>query len=423
MAFRLLHLSDLHLGQRFHDQDRSKDEQYALDQVSEICRDRLIDVVVLAGDIFDTANPGAKEVQRYHRFLAELALDIKVGTIVVIAGNHDSALRIEGPREIFEQCNIHTIGSFQLQDNPEKVKVKLKCRQGHMIGHALAIPYLKDGDIRVIKSGETAIESAKSFRQAVQEKMTELHAQMDQHWPYISIGHAFCTNATLAGDERPVQIGNLGTLPAAALAGGASYLALGHLHRPQALSGNEHWRYSGSLLPTGFDECDTSCSVVYADIPDAGPATNIEQIPLQPHRQYLHIKGPTQRILKAIETLTPAIEAKPSPWLKISIKDHEWSSGLQQVMTDLAIRKGWQVLGIQVNIEQKKEQGHASNSQNAESPPQEHLLSDPKAVFETLLDEKAYPMAQRNDIVQAFQKLREDCEELLGPKGERGSTP
>ncbi|MFW5829382.1 MAG: exonuclease subunit SbcD, partial [Planctomycetota bacterium] len=87
MAFRVLHIADLHLGQRFHDQDRGAEEAHALDQLVALCREQAVDVVLVAGDVFDTANPGAAETARWHRFLARLVLEQGVGTVVVIAGN------------------------------------------------------------------------------------------------------------------------------------------------------------------------------------------------------------------------------------------------------------------------------------------------------------------------------------------------
>ena len=413
MGFRLLHLSDLHLGQRFHDQDRAADESHALGQIVQLCRTREVDVVVLAGDIFDTANPGAKETARYHGFLADLVLKVGVGTVVIIAGNHDSASRIEGPRELYEQCRIHTVGSLRLDEDPSKCLIPLRNRTGDEVGTCVALPYLRDGDVRLPTSGEAQIEAAQSHRDAVKQRMTQILAEVPRDKPFIVTGHAFCTEGVRDESERPVQVGNLGTLPASALAGEASYLALGHLHRPQSVGGREHWRYSGSLLPTGFDEIDIERSVVIADIPNIGPA-QVEVHSLKPFRIYKSLKGSEREVLKAIDDLPETNGDEPPPWVRVMISDPTVEVGLAQHLTEQVRSKGWQLLGVHLPRRQVLQDKRPSGE--AETPP-EDILYSPDKTFKRLLDLSMVPEDSRPALIEAFVSLQERREELLGLDG------
>src|SRR3954464_116232 len=115
---RILHTSDWHLGALFHDQLRDADERHALDQLVGLCGAEEIDVVLVAGDIFDTANPSAEAQQRYYQTLVRMVSEGGVGTVVVIAGNHDNGLRLDGPRELMASLRLHVRGLFGRDAEP-----------------------------------------------------------------------------------------------------------------------------------------------------------------------------------------------------------------------------------------------------------------------------------------------------------------
>lgn len=415
MTFTLLHTADLHLGQRFHDQGRGDDESDALEQILAIVRAREIDLVCLAGDIFDIANPGVAEVQRYHEFLERLVLDEGVGTVVAIAGNHDNHARIAGPSRLFERCNIHARGVLRQGDSPGSVQAPILDRAGARVGTALAIPFLREADIRTRGPGESPTEAAAAFRQAMTERLGELHAACTSEWPTVVLAHAFAAGGAEGGGERPVQVGNLGAVPAAALAGSASYLALGHLHRPQSVGGQEHWRYSGSLLPSGFDETGWQREVVIATVTDTGPA-RVERIPLRPWRDYRLLDGNETELLAQVDRLPEPVDGAAQPWLRARVHLSRPAAGFGQHLADRAAGRGWQFLGVDAVHVVPAGQSNPGAATVSDAASALAALDDPAALFARHLENTGIDDSD-GALRQSFASIVERCEDLLADEG------
>jgi DNA repair protein SbcD/Mre11 len=413
MTFRLLHCSDLHLGQRLFEQDRSADEEFSLGYIVTLAKNHQVDVVCVSGDIFDTANPGSHEMARYHRWLHRLAFEAGVGTIVVTAGNHDNPLRIEGPRELLQHLHIHVVGSWTLEESPSKVCVPLYNRQKELVGQCAAVPYLREGDVRAMRGGEDHVTAAQAHREALAERFKLLHKAMPRDLPYIVMAHAFVTDGQESGSERSVQVGNLGKVSAHILAGDSKYLALGHLHRPHSIGGKKHWRYSGSLLPTGFDEIDIQRSIVMADIPSNDEAT-VQSLALPNYRAYRQIKDSAlnvEQILRDTETLPPD---QPKAWLKIILTDTLIPLGAHHTLTSLATYKGYQLLRLHAAQEQVVSHRH-STPKYCEPLEIDHILAHPNLVFDQCLhDHGIDPLSPQGlELNRSFNLITENLEQLL----------
>jgi exonuclease SbcD len=409
MAFKLLHAADLHLGQRFHDHDRSDDEEHALAQIVCLAQDELVDVVILAGDIFDVAHPGAREAERYNRFLGRLVCEAGVGTVVVIAGNHDNYARIEGPRELLKIAHVHTRGAWRLQDPPDDCHVTLIGRTGRLVGRLLAVPFLHEADVRLRAPGETADEAAAAHIEAVRKRLEVLHASVATDLPLVVVAHAYATGGTFGGGERAVQIGNLAHIPADGIAGVAAYLALGHLHRPQIVAGRDHWRYSGSILPTGFDELDISRQVVVAGVHDSGPA-QVRPIDLKPYRRYERLTGTPLQLEEQIQDLLPPDDGAPTPWLRAYVNLQTPEPGLGQRLGNIAQGRGWHLLGVECQFDKL---AHNSNGQAPAINTTDLDLTDAGAVFDRLVASSNYDENAANDLRTSFARLIEKCDTLL----------
>lgn len=404
MRLRVLHLADLHLGQRFHEHDRSADETHALDFVAQLAGSEAVDVVCLAGDIFDIANPGVAEIQRYHAFLERLVFDEGVGSIVVIAGNHDNHARIAGPQGIYQRCHIYTRGAFRQHDDVADVIIPLRNRSGEIVAEAVALPFLREGDIRSREPGETHRTAARKFVQAMQARLQAIHAACSDDLPRIVVAHAYAVGASEGGGERPIQVGNLGQVPAAALAGPAAYMALGHLHVPQAVAEQEHWRYSGSLLPTGFDEIGLSREVVVADIIGSKPA-QIHRHAVPSYRQYRLLRGSEAQVLKAVRTLPKPEDNAPAPWFRAQVHLEKVAPGMAQHLSDAAAQRGWQCLGVEVA------QQHAIHLDLTGEPTTSIDIHNFESVFQHYCDQQG--QAQDDDLLHAFRSLQERCDDVL----------
>ncbi|MEM1183050.1 MAG: exonuclease subunit SbcD, partial [Acidobacteriota bacterium] len=213
----LLHTADWHLGQRFHDQRRIDDELHALEQIVRIADERRVDVVLVSGDVFDHPNPGAEEQRVYYKTLARLIQEAGVATVVVTAGNHDSAVRIEGPRALLSHLQIHVVGRWARGAPATQPLVPLRRRDGEVGALCLAVPYLRDADLRLPALGEGAREMHRRYAAALEGRYVagrEAARRAYPDTPLVVMGHCYVTSALLGGGERPVQVGNLAQVEA-----------------------------------------------------------------------------------------------------------------------------------------------------------------------------------------------------------------
>lgn len=348
---RILHTSDWHLGAVFHGVDRSLDEEAAIDALVALCQRHAIDSVLITGDIFDTANPGAAETQRYYDALVRLVRTGGVGSIVVIAGNHDSGARLDGPREVLAACQVQVRGVLGLEARADDHLIPLTGRDGRPFAICAAIPYLRENDLQM-PVGDTSIATRQA--QAMQVRCAELMRIARERagaagLPLITAAHAYVRGGIQGGCERPVfaetTVGNLGQIEAEALAEGSAYTACGHLHRPQAIAGRAHWRYAGSLLPSGFDELGSRRSAVIATVDGPGPAT-VEVVDLPVYRRYATVQGLPEEVRSAIAQLPVAAPGEPKPMLMATVILESERHGLHAEITSWADARGWSALRV-----------------------------------------------------------------------------
>jgi len=340
---RILHTSDWHLGAIFHGVDRAADELAAIDALVRLCSERAVDAVIIAGDVFDTANPGAAEVKRWYDAVLRLVREGGVGSVVAIGGNHDSGARLDGPRELLAACQVTVRGTLPLDAAPADCLVPLLDRAGKPFALCAAIPYLRETDLRM-PPGDAAI----SVRQAaaMQERCAGIRAAALERAagaPLVVTAHAFARGGSVDGSERAVfgqvdAVGSLGQVDAACLVDGAAYAAFGHLHRPQRVGGREHWRYCGSLLPSSFN--GTPGGAVLATITGPGPAT-VETLALPAFRRYCELAGSPDELRAAISALPAAPPGEGEPLLLARVRLAGERHGVAAEVAAWARERGW----------------------------------------------------------------------------------
>jgi len=400
---RLLHTADWHLGSRFHDRRRALDEDDALEQMLELCRDRKVDAVLHAGDVFDNANPGAEEQERYYRSLARLVREAGVATVVVIAGNHDSALRLEGPSELLRRLDIHVVGRLAREAEVDSCLCKLKNRKGEVAALCVALPYLRDADLRLTAGAESTPLADQRYRRALEGRYREALLAAEEKagdLPLVVMGHCLVDGAHFGGGERPVQIGNLGAVSAAELAGDAAYLALGHLHQPQQV-GHPSWRYSGSLLPTGFDEAGRDKAFLLVDLPSqAAGQTAVEVVPLRPYRRYHRLAGNLDTLRAQVLTLDPPVAGEPTPFCEATIRLEGPQPGLAPELIELCRARGWDLVSVRREL-------HSNPIVGAPLLGRTLVELSPEEVF-VKCHEAEYGLPPQDDLLIEFRRLLED---------------
>lgn len=292
---KLLHTADWHIGHHLHGHDRANEHAAFLDWLLGLLRERAIDALLVAGDIFDTANPSANSWQLFYRFLARLRAELPALNVVIIGGNHDSPSKLDAPHELLRAFELHMIGAISRDADGalecDRLLVPLKGADGAVAAVCAAVPFLRSADLRLADIDDEVedklVAGVGEIYRAVLNRARERYPEL----PVIAMGHAYLRQGQLSEcSERKILGGNLHALPCEIFAG-AEYVALGHLHLAQALGERIH--YSGSPLPLSMAEADyrhqvleLACSgqdirvVERHLVPRAVPLLRVPEVPL-----------------------------------------------------------------------------------------------------------------------------------------------
>jgi exonuclease SbcD len=256
---RLLHTADWHLGQSFHDYDREYEHACFFDWLTLQIKERKPDALLVSGDVFDSVNPPAS-AQRLYYDLLKRATDAHPGLqIVVTAGNHDAAARLEAPAPLLNRFNAVVIGTVERTAEASiaysKFLVPLSNASGKVVAIVLAVPFLRTGDLPQISGAQDAYAAGVA---AFYEQLTaHACALRDAEHPgavLIAMGHCHLAEGAESRDsERRLVVGGLESLSARTFPKDLAYVALGHLHKPQSFDGGRV-QYSGSPIPLSFTE-------------------------------------------------------------------------------------------------------------------------------------------------------------------------
>ena len=260
----ILHTSDWHLGRRLYGRMRYEEFEAFLRWLQDTISAQQVDVLIVAGDIFDTMTPSNRAQALYYEFLGKVSKSC-CEHIVIVAGNHDSPTFLDAPSNVLKFLNVHVIGTACEDLNDEVMVLDDTDGNPHCI--IAAVPYLRDRDVRGSQAGESAdskdanvIKGIRAHYDGVAEiaraKQAELAKIHQRQIPIIATGHLFAAGSKTTEDDgvRDLYVGNLGQISADMFDDGFDYVALGHLHVPQRVGGRENIRYSGSPIAMGFGE-------------------------------------------------------------------------------------------------------------------------------------------------------------------------
>ena len=282
---KILHTSDWHLGRSLYGQNRHAEFAAFLDWLMQTLQQERVDVLMIAGDVFDTITPNHAAQELYYRFLAQVSAYCLCRHIIIIGGNHDSASFLNAPKALLFALNVHVIGAAT---NPiDKEVLVLKNAQGEPAAFVCAVPYLRDRDVRVSVDGESSQDKSLALTQGIKDHYRQALAiaehkqqELGSNAPIIAMGHLFSQGGmTLDADGmRELYVGSLAHIGADCF-DGFDYVALGHLHVPQAVGGQAHIRYCGSPIPMGFGEAKQQKQVLHVAFTGRLPEINAINIP------------------------------------------------------------------------------------------------------------------------------------------------
>jgi len=256
---RILHTADWHLGKTLEGRSRLPEQEQFLDELERIVNDEKIDVVLMAGDAFDTVNPPAKAEQLFYDSLSRLS-DKGKRPVVVISGNHDNPDRLSAASPIAFDSNIHLIG----YPSAEVLSIPVKDEQLNVA----ALAYPSEARLEQLLS---EVHDEILLRDHYDEKIRDLFQKMTEGFSVdavnVAMSHLYVAGGSSTDSERPIEVGGAYTVRATSLPESAQYVALGHLHRPQNVKkALTNARYSGSPLAYSFSESGYAKSVSIIDV-------------------------------------------------------------------------------------------------------------------------------------------------------------
>ncbi len=336
---KILHTSDWHLDCRLYDRRRADEHQAFLNWLRQTIIDRDIDVLIVSGDVYDNRTPTLESQQMYNQFLVQLYQDRLNGTsrcrhVIITAGNHDSAAFLEISKPVLQFFNI-TVAARE----PELVVIPPSGngKPDGLPAIIAAIPFLSDVELRKSVDRETVSERKRhlmeglrdvyqNLAQQAEEKKQEL-LQNSPFVPIIATGHLFTqvTSSRGANDgERDIYVGNQNLFPAEDFPSAFDYIALGHLHVPPVVSGQDRILYSGSPIPIGFGEAkQTKCVVEVQWTADGRQTVTPVEIPCFQKLVQISEKEKSVIEAKVAQLVNECKENNQSVWLEILYEGSE----------------------------------------------------------------------------------------------------
>lgn len=369
---RLLHTSDWHLGQSLHNFERSHEHQCFFDWMLGAIVSEQADALLIAGDIFDNANPSSASQKQLYRFLQQARQCAPQLDLIIIAGNHDSPGRLEAPEPLLEALGTRIVGHI-VRDldgaiDLERLVLPLTGKCGAIEAWCIAIPFLRPGDVPRKEDDPCADPAAEPafdpgsdvdpvldpylagiallYRQALALALSK--RQPGQ--AIVAMGHCHMVGGDISNDsERRIVIGGSEMLPAGIFDPAIAYAALGHLHLAQQVGTRQNIRYCGSPIPLSFAEIGYRHQILRIDL-GGESVTAIEALPVPRAVELLRVPkqpAPLAEVLAALAqlpTLPPDSPSEPHllPLLEVRVRLDGPEPGLrariEQALAGKAVR-------------------------------------------------------------------------------------
>ncbi|MDR2339925.1 MAG: exonuclease SbcCD subunit D C-terminal domain-containing protein [Deltaproteobacteria bacterium] len=413
-ALRVLHTSDWHLGKTLGKVKRRHEEHRKfLDWLLGVIESEGVDVLLVAGDVFDTIAPPVEAQGLYYAFLAR-AMRGPLRHAVITSGNHDSQAFLSAPRELLRHLGAHVVA--EPTENPGDEVISLNGPGGAPELIVAAVPFLKDRALLQAVEGEDQAARDARLAEAVSGhylKVAEIAGRLAKGTPVVAMGHLFARGGKVGegGGEREPYVGSLSRIDAArSFPGLFAYVALGHLHSAQSV-GSDRVRYSGSPIGMGFEDGGASAKSV--TILDIGPdgLEGFRELRVPTFQELLRVKGD----LRAIEARISKLKAEGSAaWLEI-VQD------LGEPLGDPGLVFGRMVEGSSMEILAIKDQRAMDQALRHEGQGRKLKEYTVPEVFERALDAHKVEDPAKDALRETFGMVLQMFEETGGDLPEGGA--
>lgn len=348
---KVLHTADWHIGKILHKHALKDEIQAFFDWLLVVISDEQINLILVSGDIFDLANPSSKDREIYYEFLSRLTR--KGIQIIITGGNHDSINLLDAPKELLKHLSIKVIGGAKKQIEDELIEVH--DAQGKLVLVVAAVPFLRDKDLRNLKSDKKYKDRTEAVREGIKQHYQELADICESKYhdvPCIAMGHLYAKGVSTSESERDIQVGNQAAVESTIFSPIFDYVALGHIHRPQIIGKNEKIRYSGSPIALSFSEKEDLKTVIIVDIPTKENVA-IKTLPIPKQRELKKFKGDLETVKEKLNGYKPDFTLPC--FVELEIIENTYSSELiasmEEMVESYSDQESFIILKNKINFE------------------------------------------------------------------------
>ena len=411
---RILHTADWHLGHRLYNRDRTAEHRAALDWLIKTVEDECVDVVVVAGDIFDVTNPSNQAKELYYNFLGRL-VDTCCSSAVVVGGNHDSASLLDAPRGLLRALKLHVVGAADGEVADRVIPVR--CGEEELL--VAAVPYLRERDLRTARFNENPQEREEALRQGIRDHFEAIAVAAEERragrdLPIIATGHLFVSGASDDEEKKSyIYQANEHNIGAEQFPACFDYVALGHVHRAQSVGNRDHIRYAGSLVPLTFIEGQAARSVRIVDIGPAGTPVTTRKVLVPGSRQLLRLRYPLAEVETRLREFARQAAGQDdttlTPWAEVRVLTDEPIPNLRDRLLKVIKSAQGDTAGpppvelVRISRERLSPRTIGEHSAQDAVPQLDEL--DPSEVFDQLCGRHEHPAAVARQLKQDFLEL------------------
>lgn len=405
---RVLHTSDWHLGASLEGISREADHGAFLEWLARTLEVEEVDVLVVAGDVFDQAHPSSEAQRLYYGFLKRIS-GRRVRKVVVVGGNHDSAARLDAPRDILTALDVHVVGGLA-EDGFKRCLCPVPDATGGVGAVVLAVPFVHEYRLGL----RTAVASAEELSQAFRERFRDFYRQLvdlarSEHAdaPLIATGHLTCTGFEKGDFPIDVhRVGTIGGLPADIFDSRLQYVALGHIHRSYRV-GESRAYYSGSPIPLTLREAATPRRVRLVDTA-ARPedAASVRTLDVPRARAIVELSGTPKEVEAKLSTLSATEPLPPIVYARVEVE--RFQAGIEEDLRKVVLARG-EHAPILVQVRQELPKAEFTPDLPVTSPLKDLTAED---VFRRLCQERQVPLNE--ELLNAFRSLAEPRESERG---------
>lgn len=394
---KILHTSDWHLGRTLYSKKERQNEHSAfLNWLLTTIKENAIDVLLIAGDVFDTASPSSSSQKMYYDFLVQVR-NSECKNVVVVGGNHDSPSFLNAPRDILAALNVSVIGNATENIEDEIISIEDGAKNPVMI--VCAVPFLRERDISRFAEKENYADRSKRINESIKKhyetiaKLAEKRKKdSKKNLPIVAMGHLSVVGGKRNEDDgvRETYIGNVEAISSDIFPETFDYVALGHYHIPSVIK--NHIRYCGSPIPMGFGEAGQKKCVYIIDFKDE---KTIETIEIPNFQRLESIVGDKEFIAERLAELR---KENISVWVEIIYKG-------EAIFPDFSAWINEQTANTNIEVLKLQNRQYLNNVLTTDDTINSLEELNVFDVFDTLLAKSTLPEAQKNELKATYKEV------------------